>query len=161
MRVLVRSHAGCRLARPDARRTGRPASAGDVPDRVRTRGAAARAALAGAQPRRPRGARPPRDGRRSGRSSRPRRLDGRRAAAEPVRPVATGAPRMTSFPPAPSAWERVDPKDAGFDPAGLRAAVAHAVASETEWPESLHDATARGVFEPPPWNEPQIGRAHV
>src|SRR3546814_12635989 len=61
---------------------------------------------------------------------------------------------MTSFPPAPSAWERVDPKDAGFDPAALKAAVAHAVASETEWPESLHDATARGVFEPPPWNEP-------
>src|SRR3546814_13728010 len=61
---------------------------------------------------------------------------------------------MTSFPPAPSAWERVDPKDAGFDPAALKAAVAHAVASETEWPESLHAATARGVFEPPPWNEP-------
>lgn len=61
---------------------------------------------------------------------------------------------MSYFPPAPAQWERIDPKDAGFDPAKLEAAIAHAVANETEWPEALHDATARGVFEPPPWNEP-------
>ena len=61
---------------------------------------------------------------------------------------------MTYFPPGASQWAQAEASDAGFDPAALRAAVDHAVGNETKWPEDLHDATARGVFEPPPWNEP-------
>ncbi|MFN4088733.1 MAG: serine hydrolase domain-containing protein [Alphaproteobacteria bacterium] len=71
---------------------------------------------------------------------------------------------MAYVPPAPSTWERADPKAAGFDPGALAAAVDFAIASETEWPLDLADATARGVFEPPPWNEalgPFKHRGHV
>ena len=52
----------------------------------------------------------------------------------------------------PSAWERVAPADAGFDPAKLQAAVDHALASESPWPKSLYYPDGRyvGTVE---WNE--------
>lgn len=52
----------------------------------------------------------------------------------------------------PSAWERVAPDDAGVDAAKLKAAVDHAVASESPWPRSLYYPDGRyvGTVE---WNE--------
>jgi CubicO group peptidase (beta-lactamase class C family) len=52
----------------------------------------------------------------------------------------------------PSQWERVAPADAGLDPAKLKAAVDHALASESPWPRSLYYPDGRyvGTVE---WNE--------
>jgi CubicO group peptidase (beta-lactamase class C family) len=52
----------------------------------------------------------------------------------------------------PSQWERVTPADAGLDPAKLKAAVDHALASESPWPRSLYYPDGRyvGTVE---WNE--------
>jgi CubicO group peptidase (beta-lactamase class C family) len=52
----------------------------------------------------------------------------------------------------PSQWERVTPADAGLDSAKLKAAVDHALASESPWPRSLYYPDGRyvGTVE---WNE--------
>lgn len=66
----------------------------------------------------------------------------------------------TDFVPAPDVvgWERIDPAEAGFDPARLRAAVDYAIASETPWPVSLYYPDGRYVGnvewnESGPWSE--------
>ena len=55
--------------------------------------------------------------------------------------------------PHPAPWLTADPAAAGFDPAGLRQAVAYAETHETPWPRDLEAHIASGYFEQPPDNE--------
>lgn len=60
----------------------------------------------------------------------------------------------SAYVPAPHGgdWQRLEPADAGFDPAGLQAAIDHAVAHESPWPRSMYhpDGAYVGSVE---WNE--------
>jgi CubicO group peptidase (beta-lactamase class C family) len=57
------------------------------------------------------------------------------------------------FPGTDPDWERQDPDDAGFEPGRLDAAVAYAIASETDWDDDILDHLRNGHFEPSPYNE--------
>lgn len=60
---------------------------------------------------------------------------------------------MSTFPPPDGQpWPHIAPDAAGFDPAGLAAAIAFAAAHETPWPRDLRAHLASGYFEPPPNN---------
>jgi CubicO group peptidase (beta-lactamase class C family) len=56
-------------------------------------------------------------------------------------------------PPHGPAWPRVDPAEAGFDPAALAEAVRFAEAHEIRWPRDLRAHLESGYFEKPPHNE--------
>ena len=63
-------------------------------------------------------------------------------------------PTSPYFPPPGDDWERIDPREAGFDPAALQAAVDFSIARETDWARDIGEQlTERRHFEPPPWNE--------
>jgi CubicO group peptidase (beta-lactamase class C family) len=62
------------------------------------------------------------------------------------------------FPPPGEAWERIAPRDAGFDEARLAAAVAFAEAHESPWPRSMYLPDGRYIGtadmeEGPPFDE--------
>lgn len=57
------------------------------------------------------------------------------------------------FPAKGAAWEHLAPTAAGFDAAGLKAAVDYALANETDWPKSISDYYLKELKEPPPLNE--------
>ncbi len=62
------------------------------------------------------------------------------------------------FPAAGEAWQTVAPRDAGFDPDGLAAAIAYADAHECTWPRSMYLDSGEYVGtayveEKPPYNE--------
>lgn len=63
-------------------------------------------------------------------------------------------PASPYFPPPGDGWERIDPREAGFDPTALQEAVDFSVARETDWARDIGEQlTERRHFEPPPWNE--------
>ena len=68
------------------------------------------------------------------------------------------ANQRDAYVPDASAWASVSAADAGFDPAGLRAAVAFALAHDSVWPRSLYHSDGRYVGnvewnETGPWSE--------
>ena len=61
---------------------------------------------------------------------------------------------MTSYPPADGQpWPRVNPAEAGFDPARLAAATAFALDHEVPWSRDLRRHLRSGQFERPPHND--------
>jgi CubicO group peptidase (beta-lactamase class C family) len=63
------------------------------------------------------------------------------APADPYLPPPHGAP-----------WRRLEPREAGCDPAALADAVAFAAANETKWPRDVRAVIEGGWFESPPDN---------
>lgn len=60
---------------------------------------------------------------------------------------------MTVFPPQDGQpWPQIAPGDAGFNPDGITAATAFALAHETAWPRDLRAHLEAGYFEAPPDN---------
>ncbi len=61
---------------------------------------------------------------------------------------------MTTFPPPhPARWRTRSPVEAGLDPAGVAAAMAHAAEHETPWKRDLSEMVLSDFSERPPWNE--------
>ena len=56
-------------------------------------------------------------------------------------------------PPHGTAWDRIDPARAGFDPVALDGAIGFARARETPWPRDLRALLEAGHFDRPPDNE--------
>jgi CubicO group peptidase (beta-lactamase class C family) len=56
-------------------------------------------------------------------------------------------------PPHPAAWPMAAPEEAGFEPAAIAAAAAHAAEHETPWGRDLAAVVAANFEEEAPWNE--------
>ena len=64
----------------------------------------------------------------------------------------TNSMRVMMLPPHDTAWPRLAPIAAGFDPVRLAAAIAFAEAHESAWRRDLRAQLESGNFEPPPDN---------
>ena len=61
---------------------------------------------------------------------------------------------MIAFPPPhPARWPTRSPVEAGLDPAGVAAAMAHAAEHETPWKRDLAEMVLSDFSERPPWND--------